>query len=790
MKTQSAKLLAPAGGPEAGYAAFRYGADAVYCGLRDFSARAEAVNFSPDELRELASHAHARPRRGEVFVTLNTLMAEAEIPAFADAICTAAECGADALIVQDLGVARLARAIAPDLPLHASTQMAIHNLEGALAARRWGFSQITLARELTFDEIRAIAAAGVPVEVFIHGALCYSYSGLCLMSAMRNGRSGNRGRCAYPCRDRYAPADADSGGGLAFSMKDLALGETARDLAAMGVACLKIEGRMKSPLYVAAVTDYYRRILDGAFRSEHEVRAAEEDLQTIFSRKWTRLHSATTQHAGVIDPEATGHRGARIGEVDAVASRPDGPRWLRFRTSRALQLHDGIQIDLPGQDRPYGFSIAAFEAAPGRRGPVFECPAGAWAAVPLPPDAPRLPAGAAVYCASSQAVKQHFDTTLPPQAERKPRLPLDLVLEVRADALRLRARSGGLSAEAATADTYSPARNPERNAASIAESCAKLGETGFALAGFVLDNPDDRFAPVSQVNDLRRQVCARLADGLAAESARRHAEAAAIAAARLPRCPDPAAPTRWSVRTDQPACLDGIADADEVVLDLDPAADAGILRVADRFGRDRIRLALPLVLRSWERDALRARIDAFAAQGFHRWLATNPDAWDLLPEDHDIEADWTLSAWNSQAITEWFERGVRGVVLSPETELEDAEALVREWGDVATVVLHQDVPLMISEACPISALGAVCGNCGPKRGLDETRLRAARGGDVVVATHDCRAVVMDAAPLDRAGWLPRLAAAGARRWRVDFRLRSHSADDAASIWRRIRGRAD
>ena len=284
MNKTRAKLLAPAGGPEAGYAAFRHGADAVYCGLRNFSARAEAVNFSADELRELIHFAHVQPRRREVFVTLNTLMAEAEIPQFADAICTAAECGADALIVQDLGVARLARTVAPDLLLHASTQMALHNLEGARTAQRWGFSQITLARELIFDEIRVIAAAGVPVEVFIHGALCYSYSGLCLMSAVRNGRSGNRGRCAYPCRDRYALAGSGENG-LAFSMKDLALGESVRALDAMGVACLKIEGRMKSPLYVAAVTDYYRRILDDAFRSERELREAEEDLQTIFSRK-------------------------------------------------------------------------------------------------------------------------------------------------------------------------------------------------------------------------------------------------------------------------------------------------------------------------------------------------------------------------------------------------------------------------------------------------------------------------------------------------------------------------
>lgn len=731
MQKSKAKLLAPAGGPEAGYAAFRHGADAVYCGLCAFSARAEAVNFSPDELRELVHFAHTQPTRRDVFVTLNTLMAETEIPPFADAICTAAECGADALIVQDLGVARLARAIVPHLPLHASTQMAIHNLEGALTAQRWGFSQVTLARELTFDEIRAIVAAGVPVEVFIHGALCYSYSGLCLMSAVRNGRSGNRGRCAYPCRERYRLADGDADG-LAFSMKDLALGDSVRALADMGVACLKIEGRMKSPLYVAAVTDFYRRVLDDTFRSARERREAEEDLQTIFSRKWTSLHADTTHHAGVIDPHVTGHRGVRIGEVDSVISRPDGTRWLRFRTSRALQLHDGIQIDLPGQDRPFGFSIAAFEAPSNRRTPLFNCPASAWVGVPLTPEAPHLPDGAAVYCASSQAVKQRFDTTLPPQAERKPRLPLTMTLEIRADAIRLHAQAGGHTAAVAIAEPCSPARNPERNASSLAESCAKLGETDFILASLTLDNPDNLFAPVSRINELRRQVCTRLSEDLAAES------------------------------------------------------DADILRAADRVGRDKVRLALPLIVRAWERDALRARLASFAAQGFTRWLATNLDAWTLLPEGQDIEADWTLYAWNSQAIAEWLGRGVRGVTLSPETTREDVEALVREWGDLATVVLHQDTPLMISEACPVSALGAACGSCGSKHGRNETRLCATRGDDVVVAMRDCRAFVTNAAPHDASDWVKPLRDAGARRWRVEFRIRRYTAEDAAAIWQKLR----
>ena len=197
------ELLSPAGSPECAYAAFRYGADAIYCGLRKFSARAEAVNFSLEELREVCAYAHGLKRPRRVFVALNTLMPNDALPDVAEQLAAIADAGADAVIIQDAGVARLARDIAPSLERHASTQMAIHNLEGARQAIRMGFHQVTLARELTLKELQVIAAEGIRIEAFIHGALCTSYSGLCLLSALRYGRSGNRGQCAYPCREAY-----------------------------------------------------------------------------------------------------------------------------------------------------------------------------------------------------------------------------------------------------------------------------------------------------------------------------------------------------------------------------------------------------------------------------------------------------------------------------------------------------------------------------------------------------------------------------------------------------------
>ncbi|HPC20776.1 MAG TPA: peptidase U32 family protein, partial [Kiritimatiellia bacterium] len=349
------ELLAPAGERAAAYAAFAFGADAVYTGLPRFSARAGAVNLSAGELEEIIAYAHGQPRPRRVYVTLNTLVREAEQPDLLQslALCTAA--GADAVIVQDAGIVRLARRHFPGLRLHASTQMAIHNREGVRAAIRLGLSRITLARELTLAEIRAIAQE-VPdaTEVFLHGALCYCYSGLCLYSALLRGRSGNRGACAYPCRDAFQslPAAvstrssfyknrtylAEGSSGLVFSMKDLAGGDALPDLVRAGVASFKIEGRMKSPLYVAAAVNYYRKLLDRSFRPGEQEQCAH-DLRTIFARPWTSLYLQSAANRQVIDPETTGHRGTPVGRVEHA-----GRDFLQFRPALPLEVHDGLQI--------------------------------------------------------------------------------------------------------------------------------------------------------------------------------------------------------------------------------------------------------------------------------------------------------------------------------------------------------------------------------------------------------------------------------------------------------------
>lgn len=266
------EILAPAGGFEQLVAAVRCGADAVYLGTQNFNARSSATNFDETALNEAVSYCHARNVR--VYVTMNTVVTDSEINDVINEIKMIARSGADAVIIQDLAVAKLWRDYCPDMPIHASTQMAIHNLSGAVAAEKLGFKRIVLARELSKAEIKTIAEnVNAEIEVFVHGALCMSISGTCLLSSMIGTRSGNRGRCAQPCRLNFNCNNRE----YALSLKDLSLVDDIAQLKEIGVTSFKIEGRMKRPEYVAAAVTAVRKNLDGEYFDM-------DKLQAVFSR--------------------------------------------------------------------------------------------------------------------------------------------------------------------------------------------------------------------------------------------------------------------------------------------------------------------------------------------------------------------------------------------------------------------------------------------------------------------------------------------------------------------------
>ena len=744
-----AELLAPAGEKAAAYAAFAFGADAVYTGLPRFSARAEAVNLAPRELEEIVAYAHSLPRPRRVYVTLNTLIREPELPDLIRSLALCSEAGADAVIVQDFGVARLARKHFPNLRLHASTQMALHNLEGVRAAARLGFRRVTLARELTLDEIRSIARqAPGEIETFLHGALCYSYSGLCLYSALLRDRSGNRGACAYPCRDAFrptlAPGAAPARPGLVFSMKDLAGAASIHDLAQAGVASLKIEGRKKSPLYVAAAVHYYRKLLDRSFRPGEEEQAAA-DLRTVFSRPWTRLYLNSKSNRDVIDPDATGHRGTLVGHVEK-----SGRDFIQFRTRLPLEVHDGLQIELPGETRPFGFAVEEILLSDGRR--VFEAPAHTLLQVPLPPESPRLPHGTELFLASSQAVKRRYRFDLPNPRDLRRRFPLNATIVLSTDraeaSATVHADGHDLSASATRTGPFAPAKNPESVPATLQSAFSKLGDTPFALDTLAIDGPP-LFIPVSQLNALRRDLTIALERQLR-EAREAHVEQAVSSLSLL--TPDLCPPTSsiptpaFLLKTDQPSVLlaafpDGnLPRITELIIELGRESIAQLDTVLHQLPEHLpVRWALPTITRAWNREPLAEQIRHFADAGHRCWEASNLSALEFLPrtDDLDLSADWPLYTLNSAALAELRERGFSRFTVSPEDSPENIAALARRHPFALVWPVHRDPPLFISESCPRAAQ---LGRCPGPNNCDFTQqaFMSKAGEAVLTVNRNCR----------------------------------------------------
>ena len=297
------ELLSPAGSQEALLAAVQNGADAVYMGLGSFNARRSARNFTDEDFARAVDYCHEHGVK--VYLTLNTLLTDRELPEAAEVLRKASAWGVDAVLVQDWGLWQLARLVAPDQPLHASTQMSLHTLSGARLAAELGMERVVLARELSAHDTEVICrGCGAEVEVFGHGALCMCYSGQCAMSAMIGGRSGNRGTCAQPCRLPYTVGEKT---GYLLSLKDNNLSPYLRQMAEMGVSCVKLEGRMKRPEYVAAVTGIYRRLLD-------EKRPPSPTEQAQLERAFSR--------DGFTDGYWTGRRGPKM-----FGMRPESARW-------------------------------------------------------------------------------------------------------------------------------------------------------------------------------------------------------------------------------------------------------------------------------------------------------------------------------------------------------------------------------------------------------------------------------------------------------------------------------
>ena len=333
------ELLAPAGSMEALKAAVQNGANAVYLGVGTFNARQSAKNFTIQTLQEAVKYCHVRGV--QVHLTVNTLVTDREMDECADLIRQAACAGVDAFIVQDLGIIELCRQIAPSVAIHGSTQLTVHSLPGVLLCAAWGMSRVVLSRELSREEIRYICAnSPIEIEVFGHGALCMCYSGQCYLSSAIGTRSGNRGRCAQPCRQSYGFGRSEQR--YPLSLKDNCLIHYVHDLQSMGVASLKLEGRMKKPEYVATVTGAYRHAIDGG----NVTRQTMDALMNAFNRQGF----TDGYYTGRIGPEMFGIR----------EEKREDPKWLQKARESYEAVENGlVDVRFYALITPEGSQLAA-----------------------------------------------------------------------------------------------------------------------------------------------------------------------------------------------------------------------------------------------------------------------------------------------------------------------------------------------------------------------------------------------------------------------------------------------
>lgn len=824
ISTLKTELLVPAGGFDSALAAFQYGADAIYMGLPRFSARADAENLTPQQASRILAYARSFVPAKKVYFTCNTLVQDSEWESLLDLLDVFDDLAPNGIIVQDLGVARLIRDYYPRLALHASTQMAAHNLEGVLALKHLGFSRVVLARECTCSEIEEIVRkSNVEIEIFIHGALCYSYSGLCLFSSLTSGRSGNRGRCAYCCRDLFDSASPDDPmqASFPFSMRDLALAPLLNEITKTGVTSLKIEGRMKRPLYVACVTDYYRKLLDGN-NDKKRANQMASDLQTIFSRPWTTLYAQGTdaRPESILEPIAIGHQGAPIGDVQCIVRDPDNRCWLRFRTTRALERHDGIQLALPTGGRAYGFAVTHQRLVGSRRDEIT-LPADSQVELLLPEnEVPHIPLGTAIFCSASQAVRRRYAIQTPRESAYLTGHPVDFHVTLRRDGIQIVAQTTFHHTDDFTVTFFlphplDPARQPDQTLAAVERALRRMGDTDKWHAGEIsLDDPDTCYAPLSKLNEARRSVLDQLDNTWQKQVAARRekicalwnlmrAEPATLPPALSQRAREIATtsrPLNWSLKLNVDAEPEGIqaiqADVfpNTLVLQIghlnEPFVSQQLNRWKTHFPNvEHIRLALPLISRSPELSALKATVKQLIKQGGQHWECADLAGYQILKEFGITpeSADWSLYALNRMACAELSRLGFQTQVYTPEgsfanlRDLFEARHTTVHTPDTELLV-YQHTPLFLSATAP--AVGGHEENVNEEKTVE---LRNRRKQLFFVRKIQDLWVTTSAHPYCLADRLPEATALGITHVRADFSWSPKAIDVSTTCQALLKG---
>jgi putative protease len=775
------ELLAPAGDWECARAAVENGADAIYFGLDRFNARMRADNFTEADLPRLMDFLHRRGVKG--YATFNTLVFADEMAAAEQYLRTLIAAGVDAAIVQDVGICRLIRRLSPDFPIHASTQMTITSAAGMEVARELGCSLVVLARECSLKEIEKLAQApSLPLEVFVHGALCVAYSGQCLTSEALGGRSANRGECAQACRMPYELVCDDKPVPLGdrrylLSPRDLAGLEVLPDLVRAGVASLKIEGRLKSPEYVANITRIYRRALDSHF--------APADAQTRYEMEMAFSRGLHTGWFGGVNNQRLVHarfgkkRGVFLGDVRRVHA---GGVFLRLQGP--LKAGDGIVFDAghPDQDEEGG-RVTKLSPAPSRQG---ETEVRLFGRV----DFSRIHAGDKVWKTSDPELDRELRQTFT-GATPLFRRPLDIEVQGRAGApLTVIGRDDlGHVVEVKSALPLAAAQSRPLTDEVLREQLGRLGGTAFRLGRLQANLEGAVMLPVSELNRLRREMTSEL-DALLARPPRwtlleRHSREGETPATPSKTAGDPQLAVLVRSLEQLEAALGFNLPLIYCELEDPKKYREAVARFRAARGPSRppteIFVAPPRVFKTGE-EWIQKQVLSCAADG---WLVRNYDDLKFFAGRRCV-GDYSLNVANALA-ADYFKNhaGLERLTASYDLNIVQLEGLLRsappEWFEIT---LHQHIPMFHMEHCLFCAFlsqGTDYTNCGRPCDKHSVRVRDRVGQEhPLKADAGCRNTMFNARAQSGAEYFGRLLGLGARHFRIEF-VNESGAETAQTI---------
>lgn len=790
MEKNNIELLAPAGTWEALEAAVNAGADAVYLGGVAFGARQYADNFGEEEMQKAVEFAHLH--RVKLYVTVNTLVDDSEMADLGKYLIFLNNIGIDGIIVQDMGVVNMAQKVAPDLPLHASTQMTITNSEGVKFASEMGMVRSVLARECTLEDIKTICAkSDSEIEVFIHGALCVCYSGQCLMSSLIGGRSGNRGRCAQPCRLPYTLVNKEGKnilehgdvGQYLLSPKDLNTLDILPQLLEAGIASYKIEGRMKRPEYVAVVTDIYRRAIDSYFAGNYNVSDADkQNIEQIFNRDFTTAYLEKPQGREMMSDRRPNNRGVLIGRV-AQLKRDTNKAVVKLE--KELHLGDGLEFWVSVGGR-VGTTITSMIC---KGQAVITAASGDQVEIDVPHGIKM-----------NDRVFRTFDNDLMTFAgnfygeHNKKRVPLLATVTAHLGkpmTIVLKDEEGN-TGSGVTEFIVEAARKHALNEETVMKQLKRLGTSEYILDQLELICDDGVMVPMSEINEARRKATEELnAVRLAKFTPVRKQQHWRRDSLQIMHNHTMSKRAQLAVHVDTldkaMAALRAGADwlivgGDAYSLPLLQKDDYAHIAKIVKNGDRKMAIATSRIVSEKQLAYYERQFAFWQTLAPDLFLIANNGLWSMATKTQiPLWLDYSLNQYNGQSLSLWHQKGAVGATLSPELTMAQVEHLAGETPMQLECLVQGPLEMMVSEYCvPGSFVGNLSeGKCSFNC-KEETFLKD-RKDEQFPLMHDQfgRTHILNGHDLSMITNLKQIEAYGITRLRID--ARSYSAVETEQI---------